>query len=33
VLFRRNDVLMAIERKPAPGSSADKGASRTPRPV
>ena len=33
VLFRRNDVLIAIERKPAPGHSADKGAHRTPRPA
>ena len=33
VLFRRNDVLIAIERKPAPGRSADKGARPTPRPA
>jgi excisionase family DNA binding protein len=33
MLFRRNDVLIAIERKPAPGHSADKGAHRTPRPA
>ena len=33
VLFRRNDVLIAIERKPAPGRSADKGARGTPWPA
>jgi excisionase family DNA binding protein len=33
VLFRRNDVLIALERKPAPGLSADKGAGPTPRPA
>ena len=33
VLFRRSDVLIAIEPKLAPGPSADTGASRTPRPA
>ena len=33
MLFRRNDVLIAIERKPAPGRYADKDAHRTPRPA
>ena len=32
-LFRRNDVLIAIERKLAPGRSADKGARGTPWPA
>jgi excisionase family DNA binding protein len=33
VLFRRNDVLIAMDRKPASGRSEDKGASGTPRPA
>jgi excisionase family DNA binding protein len=33
VLFRRNDVLIALERKPATGRSADEGAGPSPRPA
>jgi excisionase family DNA binding protein len=33
VLFRRNDVLIAIDRKPAPGGSADRDTHPTPPPA